>query len=50
MRNANSQAKAIRDRIEALRAELDACTTSAMVRCVMESIIDAERQLTELAE
>lgn len=49
MRNANSQAKALRDRIEALRAELETCRTVAQRRCVTESIVDAERQLTEVA-
>lgn len=47
MKNA-AAAKALRLRIQVLNEELATCATYAMRRCVMESIIDAERQLTEL--
>jgi hypothetical protein len=47
MNNA-SRAKALRLRITVLAEELETCTTPAMRRSVTESIIDAERQLTEL--
>jgi len=40
-------AKSLRLRITVLTAELATCTTAAMRRCVTESILDAERQLTE---
>jgi hypothetical protein len=43
-----TQANALRLRINALAEELATCTTKAMQRCVKQSIIDAERQLTEL--
>lgn len=43
-----TQAKALRIKINHLRAELEGCTTAAQRRCVTETIIDAERQLTEL--
>jgi hypothetical protein len=43
-------AKSLRLRIRVLTEELATCTTAAMRRCVMESIVAAERQLTELPE
>jgi hypothetical protein len=43
-----ARANALRLRITVLTEELSTCTTPAMTRCVTESIIDAERQLTEL--
>jgi hypothetical protein len=43
-----ARAKALRTRINVLTEELSTCTTVAMRRSVTESIIDAERQLTEL--
>jgi len=43
-----NRAKALRAKINHLQAELESCTTKAQRRCITESIIDAERQLTEL--
>ena len=43
-----NQAKALRTKINHLQAELETCATAAQRRCVKESIIAAERQLTEL--
>lgn len=43
----NQQAKSLRFRITVLQAELDGCTTEAQRRCVKQSILAAERQLTE---
>lgn len=49
-RRSNIQAaKALRLRITVLQEELKTCRTPAEVRCVKESLIDAERQLTDLA-
>lgn len=44
----NSAAKTLRLRIRVLTEELETCTTDAMRRCVKESLLDAERQLSEL--
>jgi hypothetical protein len=35
-------------RLEAQRAELATCTTSAMRRCVWQAIADTQRQIAEL--
>lgn len=43
-----NQAKALRTKISHLQTELESCTTEAQRRCVKETIVDAERQLTEL--
>ena len=45
----NAQAKALRFQIETLRTELETCKTAAQVRCVTESILAAEKQLSEQA-
>lgn len=37
--------KSLKFRIATLQAELASCSTSAMRRCVTESLVDAERQL-----
>ncbi|HKY37150.1 MAG TPA: hypothetical protein VJN18_14495 [Polyangiaceae bacterium] len=42
--------KALKFRIATLQAELNTCTTAAMRRCVTESLVNAERQLTELCQ
>ena len=47
MKNA-AHAKALRLRIRVLAEELETCTTPAMRRSVTESLLDAERQLSEL--
>jgi hypothetical protein len=41
--------KALKFRIATLQAELASCSTAAMRRCVTESLIDAERQLTDVS-
>lgn len=42
-----TRAKGLQLRIRVLTEELGTCTTPAMVRCVKESLQDAERQLSE---
>ena len=44
-----AQAKALRNQINHLAAELESCTTKAQVRCLKQSIQAAEKQLTERA-
>ena len=39
--------KTLTTRLASQRAELETCTTAAMVRCVKEAIADTGRQLTE---
>ena len=43
----NAQAKALRDQINLLAAELRKATTKAESRCIKQSIRAAEKQLTE---
>lgn len=43
----DAQAKTLRNRIAEFSKQFETCTTEAQRRCVKQSILAAERQLTE---